>query len=182
MSLCCCLSCFYVLPLKCLPKMQNCRLYLEFFSSWPENTFLLVVYSVFQILISFWFSGVLVKQSALQGCQISAFSLICVFGSAFFLMESGWSRIDSCVYVFSTNFFLRDFLSIIFKILLQSVFKLTSRLSASTGRPTNIRTARLQCSSILLMTNTGKFPDAMVHNISCHCDLLQCTHCILEHA
>lgn len=60
-----------------------------------------------------------------------------------FLMESGWSRIDSCVYVFSTNFFLCDFLSILSKLLLQSVFKLTSRLSALTGRPTNIRTARL---------------------------------------
>lgn len=92
----------------------------------------------FLVFWCFWWSRV-----RFRGVRFQLFLWFACLVLPFFLMESGWSRIDSCVYVFSTNFFLRDFLSIIFKILLQSVFKLTSRLSASTGRPTNIRTARL---------------------------------------
>lgn len=54
-----------------------------------------------------------------------------------------WSRMDSCVYVFSTRLFPSRFLVTPFKLLFERDLKLTSRLSASTGRPTFIRTARM---------------------------------------
>lgn len=86
----------------------------------------------------FWWSRVRFRVVRFQLFLLLA-CLVLRFVLEWNLDGAGWTVVFTSLV---RGFFLRDLLSLLFKLLSYSDLKLTSRLSASTGRPTNIRTAR----------------------------------------